>query len=69
MNSTPNQATTTDGVENTGEEFVIVDGTLYYYNGIGGEVVIPDGVTVVANDVFRKDNNITKIVFPEGINS
>lgn len=67
MNSTPNQATTTDGVENTGEEFVIVAGTLYYYNGIGGEVVIPDGVTVVANDVFRKDNNITKIVFPEGI--
>lgn len=67
MNATPNQATTAEGIENTGEEFVIVDETLYYYNGTGGEVVIPDGIKVIANDVFRKDNNITKIVFPEGV--
>ena len=33
MNATPNQATTAEGIENTGEEFVIVDETLYYYNG------------------------------------
>lgn len=53
--------------ENTGEEFVINNGVLCYYNGDGGTVVIPDGVTVIGNGVFSADKSITKLVIPEGV--
>ena len=38
-------------MENT-NDFVIVDGRLGKYVGPGGDVVIPDGVTVICDDVF-----------------
>lgn len=49
------------------EDFVIEDGVLVGYNGEGGEVIIPDGVTSVAANVFKNNKSITKVVFPEGL--
>lgn len=49
------------------EDFVIEDGVLVGYNGEGGEVIIPDGVTSVAANVFKDNKSITKVVFPEGL--
>ena len=37
-------------------EFVIVDGVLTEYNGNGGDVVIPDGVTKIGNTVFNEED-------------
>ena len=34
------------------EDFVIEDGVLVAYNGHGGNVVIPDGVTEIGPEVF-----------------
>ncbi len=48
-------------------EFVIEDGVLVAYNGEGGEVVVPDGVTEIGSNVFQDDPRITKIVLPEGV--
>lgn len=48
------------------EEFVIQDGTLIKYNGNGGNVVIPDGVTVIADGVF-KETDIISVEIPEGV--
>lgn len=49
------------------EDFVIEDGVLVGYNGEGGEVIIPDGVTSIAANVFKNNKSITKVVFPEGL--
>lgn len=49
------------------EDFVIEDGVLVGYNGEGGEVVIPEGVTSIADNVFKDNKSITKVVFPEGL--
>ncbi len=37
----------------TQNEFVIINGVLSAYNGNGGHVVIPDGVTKIADGVFK----------------
>ena len=34
-------------------EFVIENGVLVKYNGSGGDVIIPDTVTVISNDCFK----------------
>ena len=44
------------------EEFVIKNGVLTKYNGPGGKVVIPEGVTSIESAVFWNQDNIT--VFP-----
>ncbi len=49
------------------EEFVIEDGVLTAYNGNGGEVVVPDGVTTIGPNVFVGLESITKITLPEGV--
>ncbi len=51
------------------DEFVIENGVLKAYNGEGGEVVIPDGVTSIGAYVFNGDSRITKLVLPEGLKS
>ena len=51
------------------EEFVISDGVLIEYNGEGGVVEIPDGVTEIAKYVFKGNKSITHIVFPDGLKS
>ncbi|MDD4292109.1 MAG: leucine-rich repeat protein [Clostridia bacterium] len=53
-------------------EFVIENGVLVEYNGIGGKVVIPDNVTAIADvanstyGVFYQ-SGVTEVVLPEGL--
>jgi flagellar hook protein FlgE len=42
-------------------------GVLIAYYGNGGEVVIPTGVTAIANYVFSDNYNLTSIIIPEGV--
>lgn len=49
------------------KDFVIENGVLVKYNGKGGEVVVPDGVTKIDAKVFRKKSKITSVVVPEGV--
>lgn len=49
------------------EEFVIQNGVLVAYNGPGGEVVVPEGVTTLGTQVFELNPTITKLVLPEGL--
>ncbi len=51
----------------SGDEFVIENGVLTAYNGEGGEVIVPDGVTAIGEYVFSGDSRITKLVLPEGL--
>lgn len=46
-----------------GEEFVIIGGVLFAYNGIDEMVVIPDNVYVIADYVFRDCISMEKLVF------
>ena len=48
-------------------EFVIEDGVLVAYNGAGGEVIVPEGVTALGDNVFSGNHLITKLVLPEGL--
>lgn len=50
-------------------DFVVFDGILEEYLGVGGDVVIPAslGVTEIAADCFRLCSEITSIVIPEGV--
>lgn len=48
-------------------EFVVEDGVLKKYNGKGGEVVIPDDVSVIAENVFYGNKTITKLILSEGV--
>jgi hypothetical protein len=45
------------------------NGVLIDYYGIGGEVIIPDGVTSIGDDVFYNCNTLTSIIIPEGVTS
>ncbi|MBQ0108992.1 MAG: leucine-rich repeat domain-containing protein [Clostridiales bacterium] len=44
--------------------FLIEDGVLLEYNGFGGNLIIPDGVTKIADNVFAENKTVTGIVFP-----
>jgi len=45
-------------------DFDIVDGVLMRYNGPGGHVVIPEGVTVIGRGVFSDNFDVTSVTFP-----
>lgn len=48
-------------------EFVIENGILKKYAGIGGEIIIPTGVSEIAGDAFSCCRNLTSITFPDGL--
>ncbi|MEG2086277.1 MAG: leucine-rich repeat protein, partial [Clostridia bacterium] len=51
------------------EEFVVVDGVLVAYNGVGGDVTIPSdlGITEIGENAFYRNYDIINVVIPEGI--
>ena len=56
-------------------DFTIENGVLVKYNGPGGDVVIPEGVTVIGDNAFGSsfadsgNAAITSVVIPEGVTS
>ena len=46
-------------------DFIIENGVLKKYVGPGGDVVIPEGVTAIANWALAKCENIKSLLFPE----
>jgi len=55
------------GTDGTTDDFLISGGVLVAYRGVNKEVVIPEGVRVIAGEVFRNHNEITDVSFPEGL--
>lgn len=51
------------------EDFLIQDGVLLAYQGVGGDVVIPEGVTSIGKYAFHGCKEITSIQIPEGVTS
>ncbi len=48
-------------------DFVIVNGELTEYNGPGGVVRIPHGVTAIGEGVFKNRDDITGVIIPKGV--
>ena len=48
-------------------DFVIEDGVLTEYTGNGGNVTIPEEVTVIGYNVFRGRSSLTGVTIPEGV--
>lgn len=51
------------------EDFIVEDGVLVKYISKKKQVVIPDGVTAIANSVFSGRADITSVIVPEGVKS
>ena len=49
------------------DDFEIINGILVKYKGAGGDVVIPDGVTIIGPEAFRSCYNLTNITIPNSI--
>ncbi len=48
-------------------DFVIEDGVLTKYNGPGGNVIIPSGVTTIGDGAFWCCEDLISVVIPEGV--
>lgn len=46
---------------NNADEFIIEDGVLETYNGDGGDVIIPDGVTSIGDFAFYRCSGLRKL--------
>ena len=51
------------------DEFEIEDGSLVKYNGPGGDVVIPDGITSIGDGAFEDCTNLTSVIIPDGVDA
>ena len=54
---------------NDSADFEIEDGVLVKYNGAGGDVVIPGGVTSIGKSAFYGCQSLTKVIIPTGVTS
>ena len=48
-------------------DLVIEQGVLTKYTGPGGDVVIPEGVTVIEKKTFRGCRRLSSVTVPEGV--
>ncbi len=55
------------GTDGTQGDFLISGGVLVAYRGTAKDVVIPDGVRVIAGEVFRNNTEIETLTLPEGL--
>jgi len=56
-----------NGTDGSTEDFLVSGGVLVAYRGVDNVVNIPEGVRLIAGEVFRNHNEITDVVFPEGL--
>ena len=49
------------------EEFVIESGVLVSYSGAGGDVTVPDGVTIIGEGAFKGCATLTSLTLPDGV--
>jgi len=49
------------------DDFLIENGVLLGYSGIGGEIVIPEGVTAIADRAFINCAVVTKLTMPDTV--
>ncbi len=54
---------------NENKQFLIINGILLANNNLKGDVIIPDGVVKIANDVFWGNSVITSIYMPDSVKS
>ena len=52
---------------NDGSGFIIDDNLLVEYIGDGGEVIIPNGVTIIGERAFYECDKVTSVVIPSGV--
>ncbi len=50
-------------------DFFMDNGILYQYNGSGGDVTIPSGVTRIDDNAFNSNNSLTSVTIPDGVTS
>ena len=50
-----------------GAEFVAKNGALTAYNGKGGVVVIPEGITSINGSAFSGKDTVTAVIIPDGV--
>ena len=55
--------------KNNKPPFLIEEGVLKKYNGPGGEVSVPAGVTAIGSKAFLECDSLTGITLPEGVTS
>lgn len=48
-------------------DFTVNNGTLVKYNGSGGDVVIPEGVTAIGDNAFDNITSITSVYIPRSV--
>jgi hypothetical protein len=48
-------------------KFVIENGVLLNYHGPGGDVIIPQGVTAIADGAFRSSHRLTTVEIPDTV--
>ncbi len=56
-------------LHNESSEFEIEDGMVMKYFGMGGVVVVPDGVTDIFFQVFSENTTIKKLIIPGSISA
>ena len=55
------------GIRTTAEEFFVEGGRLVAYTGAGGDVTVPDGVSVIGEAAFRNCVTLTSVTLPSGV--
>ena len=55
--------------KNNKPPFLIEEGVLKKYNGPGGEVSVPAGVTAIGPKAFMECDSLTGVTLPEGMTS
>ena len=49
------------------KDFLVKNGYLRKYHGSGGDVVIPDTVSILNDRVFKECDKITSVTIPDGV--
>lgn len=56
-------------ITNSEEDFIVISGYLYSYNGNDSEIIIPENVTTIGCNVFKDNTNIKKVAISDSVTS